>query len=69
MLSDARRCIGRIACEQLLDRRERQLQLAQHHDEACLVELVRAVVAIARRPIDARRHQHPAFVVEAQCLQ
>jgi hypothetical protein len=69
VLGDARRRIGRIAREQLLDRRERQLQLAQHHDKACLVELGCVVVAIARRLIDARRHQHPALVVEAERLQ
>src|SRR6202035_3478653 len=63
------RGIGRIAREQLPDRRERQLELADHHDKAWLIELRRVVVAIARRLIDARRHQHPAFVVEAQCLQ
>src|SRR5690348_18045863 len=69
MLSDARRRISRIAREQLLDRRERHLQLAQHHDKACVVELGCVVVAITGRLIDARRHQYPAFVVEAQCLQ
>lgn len=69
MLLDARRRIGRIAREQLLDRGERQLQLAHHHDQACLVELGYVVVAIARRLIDARRHQHPAFVIEAERLQ
>ena len=69
VLSDALRRIGRIAREQPLDRRERQLQLAHHHDKVRLVELGRAVVAIARRLIDTRRHQHPAFVVQAKCLQ
>jgi hypothetical protein len=63
------RRIGWIAREQLLDRRERQLQLAQHHDKACLVELGGVVVAIAGRLIGARRHQHPELVVEAECLQ
>jgi hypothetical protein len=69
MLSNALRRVGRIAREQLLDRRERQLQLAQHHDQACPFQLGCAVVAIASCLIDARRHQQPAFVVEAQCLQ
>jgi hypothetical protein len=35
-----------ITRAQLLDRRERQLQLAQYHDKACLVELGCVVVAI-----------------------
>jgi hypothetical protein len=48
--------------------RERRLQLAQHHDQACLLKLGRVVVAIARPLVDARRHQHPAFVAEAECL-
>ena len=61
--------INRIACEQFLDRRERQLQLAHHHDKACLIDLTDVVVAIARRLIDTRRHQHPKLVVEAKCLQ
>jgi hypothetical protein len=39
VLSDACRRIGRIAREQLPDRRKRQLQLTHHHDKACLVEL------------------------------
>jgi hypothetical protein len=69
VLSDARRRLGGIAREQLLDRRERQLQLAQHHHQACLLQLGCVVVAIARRLIDARRHQHPAFVVETERLQ
>ena len=69
MLSDARRRIGRIAREQLLDRRERQLQLAQHHDKACLIDLTGVVVAIAGRLIDARGHQHAEFVIEPERLQ
>jgi len=69
VLGDARRRVGRSAREQLLDRRERQLQLAQHHDKACLVELGRVVVAITACLVDARGNQHPAFVVEAECLQ
>jgi hypothetical protein len=69
VLSDARRRIGRITRKQLFDRRERQLQLAQHHDKACLLQLGCVVVAVTRRLIDARRHQHPAFVVEAERFQ
>jgi hypothetical protein len=69
VLSDARRRIGRIAREQFPDRRERQLQLAQHHHKASVVELGGVVVAIAARLVDARGHQHPALAVEAQCPQ
>jgi hypothetical protein len=69
VLSDVRRRVGRIAREQLPDRLKRQLQLAQHHDQARIVELGRVVVAVTAGLVDARGHQHPALVIEAERLQ
>src|SRR5262249_9838122 len=37
--------------------------------QARVVELGRVVVAVTRRLVDARRHQHAALVVEAQSLR
>ena len=61
--------INRIACKQFLDRGKRQLQLTQHHNKACLIDLTDVVVAIAGRLIDGRRHQHAEFVIEPERLQ
>ena len=60
--------IGGIAREHFPDRRKRQLELAQHRNEARLVELRLVVVAIARDAVDACRHQHPELVIEPEGL-
>src|SRR4029077_4483564 len=72
MLSDALCRISRSAREQLLDRRERQLQLAQHHHKACLVKLPAADGVLQRRerytPSDAPGRSTHASGGEAEPL-
>jgi hypothetical protein len=65
---DAFRGIGRVARQQLSDRRQRQVELTQQRHETRLFELRLVVVAIPRGAVDARRHQHAHLVVETKRL-
>ena len=60
--------INGFARDQLPDRGERQVELAQHRDETRVFELRDVVVAIARDLIDACGNQYAAFVVKTERL-
>ena len=60
--------VNRIACEQFPDRGKRQVELAQHRDEARCFELRDVVVPIARGSVDTGGNQYAKLVVEAECL-
>jgi hypothetical protein len=60
--------IYRIAYEQFLDHRKRQIKLTQHRHETSRFELRVVVVAIARVSVNPRGNQHTEFVVQAKGL-
>src|SRR5690242_12848730 len=67
-LADADGCLGRLERQDRLDLRERDPQLAQRSDQACLFQLGGLVEAVARVLIHPCRRQQPQLVIEPQRL-
>jgi hypothetical protein len=67
-LADALRRLERLKRQDRLDLRQRDLQLAQRRDQACLLELAGLVQAVARVLIHSCRWQQTQLVIEPQRL-
>ena len=66
--ADALRRLGRLERQDRLDLRQRDLQLAQRRDQACLLELAGLVEAVARVLVHPCRRQQTQLVIEPQRL-
>lgn len=67
-LADALRRLDRLERQDRLDLRQRNLQLTQRRDQACLPQLAGLVEAVARVLINPCRRQQTQLVIEPQRL-
>src|SRR6185312_6765692 len=68
-LADTLRRVNRLERQDRLDLRQRDLQLAQRRDQACLLELADLVETVARVLIHPCRRQQTQLVIEPQRLR